>query len=152
MPGNGPMDDQDLRPANIHCLFPARAESGAAARRELERLQWTLSGDELQVLSLVVSELIENSVQHAGAGPGGSIGVGVAVGATLVRGEVSDEGDGFEATPRTGDSPLDSQWGLHVVDALAARWDVVAEPQTVVTFELDRIPRLMAPFPERIPA
>jgi len=140
------------QPATIHRLFPVSADSAAAARRELERLDWALSEDELQVLSLLVTELIANSVQHGGGENNGygSIGVTVAVGATMVRGEVSDDGDGFVPEPQSEGSLLDSHWGLHLLDELTARWDIIAEPNTVVTFELDRMPRLRAPFPSRV--
>ncbi|HEX6460898.1 MAG TPA: ATP-binding protein, partial [Thermoleophilaceae bacterium] len=53
-----------------------------------------------------------------------------------LRVEVGDDGPGFVPAPRSADAPLDSHWGLHLVEELADRWGVVAEPETLVWFEL----------------
>ena len=59
------------------------------------------------------------------------------------------------APARAGDAPLDSHWGLHLVEELADRWGVTTEPESTVWFELDRCrcadPR-PAPDPRRAQA
>ena len=60
--------------------------------------------------------------------------------ASVVRVEVRDDGRGFVPAPRTRDSPLESHWGLHLIEELTDRWRVESDPHTVVWFELDRAP------------
>jgi anti-sigma regulatory factor (Ser/Thr protein kinase) len=129
---------EERHPAAITRRFAARRESAAAARRELDTLLWNLDDDERHVLALLVTELIANSVEHSATGPAGSVRLDIAVTDALVRVEVSDQGARFEPARRTADSPLDSHWGLHLVEELADRWQVADTPQTLVWFELDR--------------
>jgi anti-sigma regulatory factor (Ser/Thr protein kinase) len=136
--------DQIFVPANRPAIISRRLvgdlTAAEAARRELETILWDLDADEYQVLALLVSELVGNSVKHSGAAPGGEVRLDVSVGPRLVRVEVRDQGRGFEPVARTEDSPLDSHWGLHLVEELTDRWEVVAGNGTLVWFELDRSP------------
>lgn len=118
--------------------FPAEPRAAHAARRALETLLSDLGPDEFKVAALLITELIANSVDHGGTGAPGVVRLDVALTAELIRAEVRDEGPGFVPTSRTADSPLDSHWGLHLVDRLADRWAVTAAPETMVWFELDR--------------
>jgi anti-sigma regulatory factor (Ser/Thr protein kinase) len=129
---------EERHPAAISRRFAAQRPSAAAARRELDTLLWNLDEAERHVLALLVTELIANSVEHSLAGPSGSVRLDIAVTDDLVRVEVSDEGARFEPAVRTEESPLDSHWGLHLVEELADRWEVADSPQTLVWFELDR--------------
>jgi anti-sigma regulatory factor (Ser/Thr protein kinase) len=124
----------------MSCRFLAEPKAASAARGELDTLLWNLDPDEHQIAALLITELIANSVEHAGVGTRAEVRLDVALSDELVRVEVHDEGSGFVPASRTADSPLDSQWGLHLVESLADRWEVVAEPHTVVWFELDRPP------------
>jgi anti-sigma regulatory factor (Ser/Thr protein kinase) len=130
---------EERHPAAMSQHFAPEPESAAAARRELGTMPWNLDRAEFEVLELLVSELMANSVEHSGAGPGGSINVDVTVTDRLVRAEVRDEGPGFVPAKRTAASPLDSHWGLHLVEELADRWHVPATPRTLVWFEIDRV-------------
>jgi anti-sigma regulatory factor (Ser/Thr protein kinase) len=129
-----------LRQATITSRLPAVPESAAAARRELETLR-ELDAEEYRVVALLVTELIANSIEHAGTKPSGTLDLDVALTDQVVRVEVRDEGPGFAPTSRTADSPIDSQWGLYLMDQLADRWKVAADPPGAVRFELDRARR-----------
>jgi anti-sigma regulatory factor (Ser/Thr protein kinase) len=76
---------------------------------------------------LLASELVTNSVRHSGSAvPGGVVTVTVAAGAEVVRVEVTDRiGDGVPVLPSAA-APADGESagnrGLWLVDALSARW------------------------------
>jgi anti-sigma regulatory factor (Ser/Thr protein kinase) len=127
----------ERHPAAISRRFRAQPDAASAARRELERLLWALDSAEFQVLSLLVTELIANTVKHTN-GSGGMIRLEITLTDDLARVEVHDPGRGFNPAARDDASPLDSHWGLHLVESLTDRWGVDAEPDTRVWFELDR--------------
>ena len=137
---------EEHQPAAITRQFPPELRSAGAARRELETLQWNLDSAEFDIVALLVTELIANSVKHAGMQPGGSVRLDVALTEKVVRVEVRDDGPGFVPASRNGDSPLESHWGLHLMEELADRWKVETDPHTVVWFELDRAPIAAAPL------
>jgi anti-sigma regulatory factor (Ser/Thr protein kinase) len=83
---------------------------------------------------LLVSELVTNSVQHAGQPPGAPIHIRAAAVNGLVRIEVQDHGLG-PVRPRAP-GPRSGGYGLHLVNVLAARWGVSHDPGTRVWFEL----------------
>lgn len=130
---------REHHPAAITRQFPVEPGASAAARRALETLLWSLDDAEFQVTALLMSELVANSVEHSGASMQGSIGVDIQVTEASIRVEVADGGRGFVPAARTATSPLDSHWGLYLVDELAARWGADA-PRAAVWFELDRVP------------
>ena len=108
------------------------------ARHTLDRLAGAVDERLLENLRLLVSEVVTNSVRHAGGiGP---IVVRVSVSPRIVRVEVEDGGPGFEPILGDGDADRNSGWGLQLVDRLAARWGVVADSTTTVWFELERRP------------
>jgi anti-sigma regulatory factor (Ser/Thr protein kinase) len=87
---------------------------------------------------LLVSELVTNSVKHAGAGPQDPIDVALTASADKVRVEVGDGGAGFE--PRTSRTSRTEPggFGLMLVDKLADRWGIERTPRPCVWFEIDR--------------
>jgi len=149
-PAAGPRDVEALT-----LTFPASAEAPQLARRSLDRLEKSLDGDRLHELRLLVTELVTNSVRHAGLGPADWIGFEVAVTSDRTRIEVTDRGHGFDdASARTApesdastDDPVlaapGSGWGLHLVEQLSDRWGVSRQGGTRVWFEVD------APGPRR---
>jgi anti-sigma regulatory factor (Ser/Thr protein kinase) len=116
--------------------LPAEPESAAAARRAVEG-GLALEGETLETVKLLVSELVTNSVRHAGLPSGAEIALRARVGGGLVRVEVCDTGRGFDPADRAEPSEAGG-WGLRLVEALADRWGVETAPVVRVWFELDR--------------
>ena len=146
-PGTGPRDVEALK-----LTFPASAEAPGLARRSLDKLEKSLDGDRLHELRLLVTELVTNSVRHAGLGPSDSIGFEVAVSPDRTRIEVSDRGQGLGDAPvrrahETDDPTEDpvlaargSGWGFHLVEQLSDRWGISRQGGTRVWFEVDAHP------------
>lgn len=124
-------------PAAISRRFAAEPRAAPAARRALEMLRWKLSPAQFHLAGLLTTELIANAVEHGGGGTRGNVRLKAALTDEHVRIEVGDDGPGFVPTPRAPGTPLDSHWGLHLVNQLADRWGVAAEPETTVWFELE---------------
>ena len=85
---------------------------------------------------LLVSELVSNSVLHAG--PTDAIELAAHLSGDAVRVEVRDDGAGFEP-PSSITCPSPRQFdgrGLYLVDRLASRWGASVEDGTCVWFEL----------------
>ena len=124
--------------------LPAVPESVPAARRALDRLEGEVDEDRLDVLRLLVSEMVTNSIRH---GPGGEeVDIRLWMGPDAIRLEVEDRGPGFRH-PRHQQRPEQRPdngtggWGLTLVDLLARRWGVRTGRQTAVWLELDRYAR-----------
>jgi anti-sigma regulatory factor (Ser/Thr protein kinase) len=109
------------------------------ARRALDRLANLLPPEKLEDVRLVVSELLNNSIRHAGLSPDDRISLSVAVSAGSVRGRVCDPGPGFEAPPEPRPRPdLMGGWGLLIVERLSDRWGIERDSHVVcVWFEMD---------------
>jgi anti-sigma regulatory factor (Ser/Thr protein kinase) len=108
------------------------------ARTALESLGQQVSPQTLDDLRLLVSELVTNSVRHAGLHDSQTIELKVMLLEETVRVEVHDQGHGFEPAPRTARSEDESGWGLYLVSRLSDRWGVTSDGVTRVWFELDR--------------
>lgn len=121
----------ELRLANT-----ARAPSEARAR--LRALEPALPRDLVDDVALLVSELVANSVLHAGLGPDASVGMRVVATASRVRVEVRDAGPGFAPRPAAPGLQRTSGRGLFIVDRIADRWGVERGRGACVWFEIDR--------------
>jgi len=91
---------------------------------------------------LLVSELVTNSVRHAGLPTEASIEFSVRASPEVLMVEVADGGQGFDhaspTRPRAvAGSASASGWGLFLVDRIADRWGAVqVDGETRVWFEL----------------
>ena len=132
-----------LAPAHhdIVTALRARPEAAGAARRLLEREG--LDPDLDHTVCLLVSELVSNSVRHAGLGPDDRIVFAARLTDDFARVEIRDGGRGFDPDIRH----QAQGFGLRLVDTLASRWGVDSDSDgTRVWFEVDRRRRR---FPRR---
>ena len=109
----------------------APGKARRVVRRQAGALDAALVGD----VTLLVSELVTNSVKY---GADGTVRLRILSRAPAqVRVEVSDDGHAF--VPAGRDRPLSDAggWGLHLVERLADRWGV-ATGTSRVWFEIDR--------------
>ena len=124
------------REVSVH--FDPGPTAASAARHALTALEPDLGPDLLDDVRLLVSELVTNSVRHAGdAGISGSVTLDVKTTGDTVRVEVTDRGGGFDPKPREPGQSKASGWGLYLVDRLADRWGVIRNHVTRVWFEID---------------
>jgi anti-sigma regulatory factor (Ser/Thr protein kinase) len=119
-------------PAELHLNLPHDASAARTARRAAERyvagaLSRPRSGD----VPLVVCELVTNAILHGE----GDITLTLQLDGDVVRGEIIDEGGGFEHEVGAR-GPLEvGGRGLLIVGALTSRWGVRAGT-TNVWFEM----------------
>ena len=117
--------------ATVHC----GPEAPFLARRAVARWLEGRAHDQLQQdVGLLVSELVTNSVRHAGHPAGAPVHIRATAVADVVRVEVHDHGHG-PVRPGTP-SPRGGGFGLQLVNQLAARWGVSHDHGTRVWFEL----------------
>ncbi len=84
--------------------------------------------------ALLVSEVVSNSVRHAGLGAADAIEVRVRGSRAMLHVDVIDPGPGFE--PQVHPRQDDGGWGLWILDQLATRWGVERGGRTRVWFDL----------------
>lgn len=128
--------------------LPHHVASAAAARGRVReamaagKIGWRLADD----VSLILSELVTNSVRHACPLPSGELEVAWDVSDEAVEIRVTDGGG--DGTPLPGVAGPDALTGrgLAIVAMLAAAWGVedVPEGTTVWARVSDRHPRAMA--------
>jgi serine phosphatase RsbU (regulator of sigma subunit)/anti-sigma regulatory factor (Ser/Thr protein kinase) len=108
------------------------------ARQAIAELAPQLDAELLETVSLLVSELVTNSIRYARTPEEASVVLRAMVFPELVRVEVADHGPGFEPSPRGPDEQSRSGWGLYLVDQLSDRWGVSRTDGTAAWFEIDR--------------
>ena len=131
-------DPARLSVTQIDMRLTPNPEAALAARRCLDRLGTVLPSEKLEDVRLVVSELVTNSVRHAGLSPDEQISLTVVILDGSVRGRVCDPGSGFEVpsepSPR---SDMRGGWGLPIVETISDRWGVEGDSHVCVWFEID---------------
>src|SRR5581483_539464 len=113
-------------PEEIDLAFPLSARAPSRARELCDRIvEWgALTKERAGDLRLLVSELVTNSVRHAGEG---TIRIRALLADDRVRVEVHDDGPGVRQR-RPGASVLDgSGRGLRLVEQLADHWGTTAD-------------------------
>jgi anti-sigma regulatory factor (Ser/Thr protein kinase) len=118
----------------------ATPDASARARRWLDGIPQLRSlGQVAFDVRLLVTELVSNSVRHAGLGSDDRIVVRLDLDERRLRVEVQDRGSGFDATHlRAPDN--EGGRGLQIVSAIAHRWGQQMEHGSLVWFEIDREP------------
>jgi anti-sigma regulatory factor (Ser/Thr protein kinase) len=107
-----------------------------AARLALSDLDARLDASIAFDVRLLVSELVTNSVKHAGVSEDDSIMLDVNCPGEIVRVEVRDHGPGFERPSAMPPDDADEGWGLFLVEQLADEWGVDTE-RRAVWFQID---------------
>jgi anti-sigma regulatory factor (Ser/Thr protein kinase) len=118
-------------------LLPAEPRAPGAARMVITH--WLRGQCPEQVVDdarLVISELVTNSVRHAGMGPDDVIRLRIELTHGGVRVQVEDPGGEGVIAPRSPDLNGGGGMGLNIVVALATRWGVVRDRRTRVWAEL----------------
>jgi len=118
--------------------IPADAEAAAIAREFIAgALAVGFLQHRIEDLRLLTSEVVTNSVRHAGLAPGGTIGLAVDVSERRVRVEVADDGPSFDPSDLPESSPEGTGgWGLRIVEQLSDRWGVIRNEPNHVWFEV----------------
>ena len=110
---------------------------GLAARRAVLAGDGVLPDSVREDVLLLVTELVNNAVRHARAGPGRPMRVEVRRRSQLVRVAVVDGGSGFTHEPALCPGDESGGWGLFLVDRIADRWGVRSTSSgTRVWFEI----------------
>lgn len=134
------MTAQGAQRPEISTHLPVRAEAPAMARRFLSAfIAGALPSEMRENAALLTSEVVTNSVRHAGDSTRDGIGMELVLSDDRLRVSVTDDGPGFE--PELDGALLDQDtggWGLVLVDRIADRWGVIRNQPNVVWFELDR--------------
>jgi serine/threonine-protein kinase RsbW len=116
---------------------PVGPAAPATARRALVR--WLSARATDGVLSdapLVVSELVTNSLRHAGLPDEATVRVSAQLADGVLRLEVEDAGTRGAVRRRAPNRHRGGGFGLNIVDTLAARWGVDRDRGTLVWAEL----------------
>ena len=117
-------------------------DAPAAARRALDGLRGQLEEEVIERSALVVTEVVTNSVTHAGLTAAQPIDLNIQVSPACLRTEVTDEGTrGFDplvSLPVAGQSSGRGYW---MIDQLTDRWGVDFTRSTRVWCEFDLDPR-----------
>jgi anti-sigma regulatory factor (Ser/Thr protein kinase) len=116
---------------------PVGPAAPTTARRALT--QWLSVRTTNGLLSdapLIVSELVTNSLRHAGLRDAAAVRVSAAFEDRVLRIEVEDGGTSGAVIRRTPNRDGGGGFGLNIIDALALRWGVKRAGGTLVWVEL----------------
>jgi anti-sigma regulatory factor (Ser/Thr protein kinase) len=123
-------------PQVLSLELPALPASVAEARSALDSFAG-IPDAVRQDARLLLSELVTNSIRHAGLDTTRSIRLELAVERSSLRVDVIDEGLGFGTASSGHHDPTGPGWGLALVARIADRWGVVeGDGVTTVWFEL----------------
>ncbi len=131
------MSERRTRTANSELvrLLPAQGDALAEARAMVEEVEG-LSRAARDDIALLLTELVGNSLRHAGLGPDDRIRVRIARQRGSVRVEVIDPGPGFSPMRERPGRRQTGGRGIYLVEQVADRWGLERTGETCVWFEL----------------
>ncbi|HWC72060.1 MAG TPA: ATP-binding protein [Actinomycetota bacterium] len=129
---------------SVVMLVDPNPEAVGLARDGIDRFRGRLAERTIEDARLLVSELVTNSLRHAGLRPDQQIEIALDLDQQRFRVEVVDPGRGFELRPRAAGTPAGAGWGLSLVAQLASRWGASSDGVTNVWFEIE-LPRSHRP-------
>jgi anti-sigma regulatory factor (Ser/Thr protein kinase) len=117
-------------------------DAAVAARRALDGFRGQLEEDVIERSALVVTEVVTNSVTHAGLTAAQPIDLNIQVLPRCMRIEVTDEGTrSFDPVAIPPHAAQSSGRGLWMIDQLTDRWGVAFTHSTRVWCEFDLDPQ-----------
>ena len=116
-------------------VSPGRGAPGAVREEVTRWLTGRVARRVLDDVLLVVSELVTNSVDHAGGGPDDVIRVRAQAVNARLHLEVEDGGRSGDVACRPADSERAGGFGLNAVEQLSVRWGVNRDVGTRVWAE-----------------
>jgi serine/threonine-protein kinase RsbW len=120
---------------------PVGPAAPTTARRALTHwLSTRVKNGLLSDAPLVVSELVTNSLRHAGLPSAATVRVSAQLADGVLRLEVEDAGIGGAVSRRAPNRDAGGGFGLNIVDTLAVRWGVDRDGGTLVWAELAAVP------------
>jgi anti-sigma regulatory factor (Ser/Thr protein kinase) len=122
----------------VEVMLPAAPEAASRARQSLMEFRARLDPRVFEDLRLLVSELVTNSLRHAGLSRRDEIRLHVALTDRVIRVEVCDSGPGFFPREDAPSLYQQSGWGLFLVKQIADRWGIRKNNNACVWFELSR--------------
>jgi anti-sigma regulatory factor (Ser/Thr protein kinase) len=124
--------------AALSFSLPALDGSPAAARQAVRALPALSGFPRADDLDLLVTETVTNAVRHPQPRGHDRIELDAQLSGSRVRVEVRDGGrlERAPELPEPGDRGAPG-WGLLLVETVADRWGIDADPSTRVWFELD---------------
>jgi diguanylate cyclase (GGDEF)-like protein/PAS domain S-box-containing protein len=133
----------------VRLALESDEDAPGSARRELARLRGQVNDDALERALLLISEVVTNSVKHAG---GREIRVDIWPAAGSVAVVVADDGPGFVPVAQPGSiAGRSGGFGLPLVDTLAEAWGSGSDADSWVWFEVaPRIITRPAPSSEEV--
>lgn len=135
-----------LAPCEVALAAEPRA-AGAARSVIAHWLERRVPARVLKDAELVVSELVTNSVRHAGITAIDVVRVGVELAPDALRLEVTDPGSHAAIAPRSPDLATGTGYGLNILATLATHWGVIRDANTTVWAELTWANAVAAPDP-----
>ena len=122
----------------LRCRIPGGDHAPREARKILDRFDPTLEGRRRDDARLLLSEVVNNSVRHAAAGPDETVELTLSRSPRRLRVTVADCGGGFDqaVARQPFSAEREGGRGLFLLDSIADRWGVVNGRMTRVWFEL----------------
>lgn len=117
--------------------FSGVPQAAFAARHALDEIENYIPTERFSDVRLLISELVTNSVRHAGIDGEGSVGLEISIDGECLYATVSDPGPGCERP----DSPTPHQdkpggFGFVIMDAMTNEWTVERDKLFKVKFKL----------------